>query len=294
MSDTFCGKSCQSCTYKENLSCRGCKSNTGDCLVAACTLASCCKNKGYDSCVSCTHYATCASALREGVPQYRLGQPATSAHTKDERTYIVQKAPILGQYLWILFWMFIPNILANLMTNDAFVAPSSSVYMFGQGLSLICSIIYGIILLELSSENDHYRIAGICNLLATPSSILGQALFGELQGAALLLLFISIFTLAASLYGIYHEFIGHTEILAPADYNLSEKWRTLWNWFIICYASIFGSLLLATMSATLGVLTMFASVIGLLVISILRLIYLYYTADLFRSHMPQQNNERNI
>ena len=39
----------------------------------------------------------------------------------DKREEVRPSAPLLGKGIWILFWMFIPSILANIMSNETLI-----------------------------------------------------------------------------------------------------------------------------------------------------------------------------
>ena len=75
-----------------------------------------------------------------------------------------EKAPFLGKWLWILFWLVIPQSLASLLNSDLF--DSQSVFRFlGLLLQAAYLLSYGLVLLKLSSHIARYRTAGICFLV---------------------------------------------------------------------------------------------------------------------------------
>ena len=95
-------------------------------------------------------------------------------------------------------------------------------------------------------------------------------------------------TLVIAYVGEYQEFCAHAEVLEGADNDLSGKWRTLWKWYIGSFAALFGSILLMVIIPVLGMLAMLAAVITMVVVGILKLVYLYRTAQRFRSHRPEE------
>ena len=70
------------------------------------------------------------------------------------------------------------------------------------------------------------------------------------------------------------------------DDELSEKWGALWRWEIGCYGALVGGTLLVAIAPVLGLIVMFAAATGLLVLGILKLIYVYRTAKIFREYDP--------
>ena len=70
------------------------------------------------------------------------------------------------------------------------------------------------------------------------------------------------------------------------DPELAGKWRLLWKWWIGLLLGLFGCIFLALISAILGLLAILADAIGLLVVGIVKLVYLYRTAKRFREYQP--------
>ena len=50
MAETYCGKSCEECTKKEQLDCSGCKTGPGRQFGGDCELAKCVRDKGHETC----------------------------------------------------------------------------------------------------------------------------------------------------------------------------------------------------------------------------------------------------
>ena len=151
----------------------------------------------------------------------------------------------------------------------------------GEIINAICSLTYGVILLKLCSEEDRYRTAGICVLISGVSSAVAAAVNAISEGATWILIF-TIPAAIVSMVGEYNEYMGHSAVLAGVDEDLSEKWLMLWKWNIGLFLGMFGCILLVMISPVLGALMLLGTAIGILVVSILKLVYLYRTAKIFR------------
>lgn len=210
---------------------------------------------------------------------------------KNERKKIIQKSRTLGKWLWVLFWLVIPMILASVMTNESIAAWFPFLNFPGKCLNITCSAAYGVILLILSSEERHYRISGICALVAAVVSLLLiNVPIGVNEAITMGALVLTLPAAVVSLIGEYHEYMGHAEVAGDVDADLSEKWSTLWKWYMGMFAGLFGGLFVMLIIPILGLLVLLAAAIGFLVVSILKLVYLYRTANLFRRYAQTEND----
>lgn len=195
-----------------------------------------------------------------------------------------EKAPFLGKWLWILFWLVIPQSLASLLNSDLF--DSQSVFRFlGLLLQAAYLLSYGLVLLKLSSHIARYRTAGICFLVGGMINAAFSIIPVPAAGSALAV-WGSLIIVAGGIFlmvGEYHEYMGHSELLEGVDWELSDKWRKLWKWYIGCFIALLSSIVVITFSPFLGLLVTLAAIIGLLVVLIRKLVYLYRTAMIFRN-----------
>ena len=278
MADTYCGKSCESCTYKESLGCPGCKDGPGRSWNNECELAKCCAAKGHENCATCGFQTGCGLLHKQDVMP-RLRQEERE-RLQAQEAEDARRAPFLGKWLWLLFWLFIPSLVASIMTNENVSAAFPALYLPGMVLNILCTLAYGLILLKLGREEDSYHTAGILCLVSV-GILIPAAILAESPAAGLAV----IVTLAAGVVALvseYHEYMGHAEILCRVDNELSEKWRTLWKWYIGSFAATIGSVFLILILSIIGLLLTLAAAITLLVVSILKLVYLYRTAQAFR------------
>ena len=283
MAETYCGKSCADCTQKETLNCPGCRLGPGQQISGDCELARCVREKGHETCYTCVNSMNCGTFQSRGrIPGYRIQRLEAAEEAK---RLTAARAPVLGKWLWLLFWLVVPSLIGSLLTQNFVKEALPTLSRVGNLLELVCCLAYGGILLKLAEQEEGYRPAAICSLVAGAANALTILVSGSGDTPGWTL----IFTLPAAvvaLYGEYREFLAHSAVLSGVDNDLSAKWESLWKWYIGTYIALFGSLILLLLVPILGLLVILAAVIALLVVGILKLVYLYRTAKLFREY-PQ-------
>ena len=197
-----------------------------------------------------------------------------------------EDAAVLAGRLWPLFWLIVPGTIAGLMSDEALSAHWPDLALLGEILGILCSVVYGLLLLSLAKVNGGYRAAGACTLFVAVAGIIIQSLGGGdprnvERGIALILTFLSG---VAALVGEYTECTSHAEVLEPVDLELSQRWRRLMKWYVGLFLGTFAGILVALFSQWLGLLVMTASTVGSLVVAILKLVYLWRTARTFREY----------
>lgn len=204
-----------------------------------------------------------------------------------------ERAPLLGKWLWVLFWLLIPNGLAAVMTHENVVQAFPALEAPGMVVEAAAQLTRAGILWKLSEVERRYRLAAVCTLGSVLSVLLSLA--GVREGEALWWLF-AIPLLAAQLVGIYAECSAHAAVLDGVDDVQAKKWRRLWKWELGLLVSLLGCLLLVVAVGLLGALVMLAVAVGLAVTAVLQLVYLYRTAKLFREWMPRDlsKGERGV
>lgn len=278
MEETYCGKNCQECTRREELDCPGCKTGPGRAIGGDCDLAGCIRSKGHETCDSCSFRPTCGLMRgREEMPTKRLRK---WEYEQYKRERIARKAPVLGKWLGVLFWLIVPSTIASLMSYEKFREIAPQLYLAGCILKGLVSAVYGLILLRLGFQESRYRTAGICWLITAGISLL--LTFMSNVGAILLL---SLPGVVLGLVAEYHEFMGHSEVLIGVDQVLSDRWSALWKWNIGIHCALIGSIILLLIIPLLGALFVLAAAIGLVVVGILKLVWLYHTAKTFREYL---------
>ena len=277
----FCGRSCDTCAWREQLNCAGCLEGPGRRRISGgCPIADCCREKGHTGCGTCTFFSGCA--LRRGdMPQNRL-RAIEAERARQER--LNRNAPLLARWLWPLFWLVIPNVLGSILTMDAVAELLPAAGMTGNVLGFLTSLAYGVFLWQLREVVVRYRTAALCFLAG--GIISGVLLLPVIPEGNWLWWLLSLPVIVLELCAIYQEFHAHAEALEELDPELARKWRLLWKWWIGLLLGLFGCILLALISAILGLLAMLADAIGLVVVGIVKLVYLYRTAQRFRAYQP--------
>ena len=197
-----------------------------------------------------------------------------------ERTQ--QKADLLGKWLWILFWIVVPSSVSGLMTNDNVVGLFPGLYLPGTVLNAFCLAAYCFVLWKISPESGRYRTASICCAISAGIGLLIALVFGsEVPGWTLV---ITVPAGVVALVGEYSEYMGHAEVLYDVEPEFSERWEKLWRWVIGMFLGMLASALLILIIPVLGLLAFIVSGIGTVVVSVLKLVYLYQSAKVFRSY----------
>ncbi len=288
MAETYCGKTCEACKQKETLSCPGCKVGPGRITGGDCRLAKCCREKGHPECSTCGFHQTCNTLRgREHMPEYRL--KAIEAE-KTIAAQIAERAPVLGKWIGVLFWLIIPNTIATLLANKTNPGWLSALYIPGVVLNIICSLAYGIILLRLASKEERYRIAGICMLVNAAMGVLTgvPGIAGDGWWTMIFLLIIAFVSPIAQLC----EMTAHSIMLTGVDNKLADYWLALRKWYIIAYAVVLGGIsgmAIPVGIPILGILIALTAVIGLAAIGIVKLVFQYITAKRFREYKIEED-----
>ena len=291
MSETYCGKDCGSCPQRETMNCPGCKTGPGAVWPGECELAKCCRDRGHETCGTCTQQKACGLWSRqEEMParrrERREFEARKLADQEVRKKALAEDAAVLARWLWPLFWLIVPGTIAGLMSDDTLSAYWPGLVIPGEILGFLCTVAYGLLLLSLARVNGGYRAAGVCTLFVAVAGIIIQSLGGGdprnvERGIALIL---TLLAGVAALVGEYTECTSHAEALEPVDLELSGKWRRLWKWYIGTYLGSVGSIVVVMIFGPLGLLVMLASIIGMMVVALLKLGYLWRTAKTFREY----------
>lgn len=186
----------------------------------------------------------------------------------------------MGRWLWILFWMIIPSSIASVISDESVVGNLPFLDLPGRVFSILCVLAYGLILLKLSqgeARENHYRLSGVLRLVCAAEQAVLLAVPGA-DGLAVL----SAVTAAVSLVGEYQEYRGHADVAWDVDRGMSGKWRRLWFWYVTVFVAAAVSVLLMITVPLAGLVLLLAGSVGMVVVSVLKLVYLYRMARMFR------------
>lgn len=278
MADNYCGKDCTQCDLKEALTCPGCKAGPGRTFGGECVTAKCCQEKGHESCATCTQNNWCGKRSKlEDRPAERLQKQKWE---QEKRESLEKQMPMLAKCFTALFWGLIVANIPSLMSNG-FTASYPVVHRIGQVLNLCLSVTFVGIYFLLRKANTRYRKAALYLGISVPINFV-VTLCSENEALAWLkLLLIPVVVL--SLLGKYHLCNAHSELLITIDYALSEKWMRLWKWYVRLLIAMAASVILMLIIALLGFVTIALAGVGLLVLSVIELIYLYRMMTRFRA-----------
>lgn len=274
MEETYCGKSCETCSQREAMNCLGCAQGPGKAISGTCSLAICCRQRGHEKCGTCTDRYGCNMLYNRGKMPEQRRKHEEAVKVMQER--LQRSGRLLGKWLWILFWLVVPMNVADLMTDiDVPLLP-----LIGGILSAVCVMAYGAILLRLSVEDDHYRNAGIFTLITGACNAV--SVWTNANSFAGWSLLLTILMAICSVFAIYNELTAHSFALVDVDDDLSDKWMALRKWYVINYLATLGNVFVMMISLLLSTLLLFATSIGAIIISVFKLVYLFRTAKAFR------------
>lgn len=119
---------------------------------------------------------------------------------------------ILTKTAQMCFWLYIANFL---FANT------------GIPLSLLVSGVHVVLMLRLGSVDPHFRTAGMIETVAIAARLLIPTFSA---GIGDVLRDIGIHGL--NLLWAYHEFTGFSKALEEIELHLSDKWRSVRNWYL--------------------------------------------------------------
>lgn len=187
---------------------------------------------------------------------------------------------LLAKYLWPLFLLRIPNIIADLMTGQlSNHFPALSIP--GSILQLLCFAVYTFLLLQLAPTSQHFKQAGMSRAALLALDLISLVVIYIDLAAAVLAALLSLVMVVLNLYSVYHEFMGYAEVLTGVDDEQAQKWKSLWTLNLVAIVGTFVCIFLALIPI-LGLFFVLALVVFALVVDILELVYLYRAAQLFR------------
>lgn len=287
MAETYCGKNCSECAEYQNSLCPGCRQGPGSWLGNDCDIAQCARDKGCATCLGCDSEKTCILCAGASVMPERRKQRAAA---KEAGQALRRQHKNVGKWLWIYFWMLIPTFIAAFLTNNSVVQVLPGLKFPGEILSILVSVAQCVLLFLLAKEEKNYGYAAWAMVpvivISVPDVIYHAGYFKTSPSLTHILAIMSLLAAASTAVMSYFECKANRNVLTDVDARLSEKWRKLWGQYRIAWILLFasGALVLIRITAVkvLGGMVLVAANIGMIVVGIQRLIYLYKTAELFR------------
>lgn len=280
MAETYCGKNCDRCSLRAELNCPGCMTGPGRSYGGDCNLAKCCREKGHESCDTCGFSTNCGTFQSRS--QMAIWRKEKIESTNRQHEEMAERSQAIGKWFSILFWLVVPTVITGIMGNDRFMESAPNLYLMGNVLGTVVTIIYGSILIRLATYDETYRTAGICIIIAGIASILSCLI--RFAGSSDLAKIFSLPGSVISLIGMYKEYKSHSAIVSGVNNNLSENWMQLWKWYLACMITIICDAFLAIIVPILAILVAILAAIGIVIISILKLVYLYQTSAAFKNY----------
>ena len=269
---SYCGKNCGECPFRSETGCGGCGEYIGKRIWEKCEIALCCRRKSHTTCATCTECKHCR--LLDEKDQMPVSALEKEKKLSAKKAGLAIRASFLGKWLWLLFWLIIPDSIASIMISDPIIKAFPGLYWPGQILSICCDGAYGLILLAMSKKISEYKAPGLCYIVIAGVTLIINVLFPGSESFNILMLPLVI----AGLFGTYAEFSAHAYALVEINSQLSDKWNNLWEWYIKCLFLILGGVAVVFIFASLGLFILLAGSVLVVGISIFKLIYIYRSA----------------
>lgn len=133
----MCGKDCGNCETRQRNGCRGCLETEGVPIWGACRAAACCRSQGYPDCSGCDARTSCGKP--EEAEEARRRWTAEEGEYRNRwREGMARRAPVLAQWLPVLFWLLLCSEVVNLVDQRV------SLSGIWDGISLVVSTVLAI------------------------------------------------------------------------------------------------------------------------------------------------------
>lgn len=205
-----------------------------------------------------------------------------------KREGVRRKAPYMHKWLMILFWLMIASGIADLFSAEEMEQLMPEVYGVASIVSLICGIIYVVVLFKLSNEEALYRKSAYYLLGSVVLSLVGLviAMFNmENIGVLLITMVVLIGALVVAFVSEYYEYHAHANVVRDADSEMAHNWEQLWKYYVRLLLGLLGCIVLAFLIPMIAGLIMIVLAIGVLIVSIMKYVYVYQTAKIFKSYL---------
>ncbi|MBQ8846708.1 MAG: DUF3795 domain-containing protein [Lachnospiraceae bacterium] len=312
MGISYCGKNCDDCLDKAEVGCPGCKSGPGKAPGMLCEIARCCNGRLDEECTMCASGASCELlAEREAMMQKWNGKRSSASVgtlTSDSTMGVTDSAygeqrsrardrhnaPLLRTSLLAIFWLFLLGGTGNVLSNENLFGSIPGIIVLGSLLNLGASIAQAVLMIRLGQEEDAYKIAGICMLVATGLAFVGGGItgyfgvvmkFSGLKSGGIGLVFGILLVLAAvvlEVIGGYQFLVANARVVERRDAALSERWYVMSKLFFVVLGGIIVVPILMFLLKLFGIILAFLYIVGVLAFGVCEYVFLYQTANRFR------------
>lgn len=279
MAENYCGKSCEACSFKEKLTCSGCKAGPGRIFGGECELAKCCQERGHNTCATCNQNNWCSKQRdAESLAETRF-QKQEWERAKLEK--LEKHVSLLTNCLTLIFWLSIVSLLPGVISNDL-TKSFPVLHAAGQIINAIISVAIIAVYFVMRKVNHRYQKVALITAVTTAINFMIYYFIGdETVGWTRL---IQIVEAVLGLICRHHMYTAHSEVLVPVDYALSEKWMGLWQWYIRITVALIASVVVILILPIIGMLIFLAAGIGVIVISIVEIVYFCRMMICFRTY----------
>ena len=115
------------------------------------------------------------------------------------------------------------------------------------------------------------------------SALLAVVVLLVVENSIALALIMLLVATAIGLAVDYFFFYGNAAVLEDFDLEFSEKWKKLWTWNLICIGGMTAGICLMFLGI-IGAILVIVGGLGVFVIGIMQLVYLYRMAVLFKEY----------
>ena len=197
-----------------------------------------------------------------------------------------EKFAFYAKWFWNLFLLVILTNLLGVVFNEGVISQSIVLSILGSVISLLGQFGYAVLLTVMARYASDYAKAGkfylysamvvfVCELAGLSASLATLATVVSLAGSVL------------SLYGQYHEMMTHKTILLEVNESLAQRWAGLWTWTMRCLIVMMISIPVMILAVAVGGMLSLVGSMGMLVISVVKIVTLYQSAMAFKKSVNQ-------
>lgn len=222
--------------------------------------------------------------------------------------WLKEHAPTLAKWLMVLFWLGIASVICNGLENT--IKLPKYVPVMGRVLSAatyLISLLQILTAWKMRKAERKFRVLALIHAASVIALAITQVTLGGVDpavvasdrtqtgGVLALAAVLLVVTLGLTAVMYYLEMTALHNVTRYVDEALAEKWLKLRAWIIGLTAATLAAILLEILIAgdpfaylyglgTLVLLLALPSSLGLIVCSVMHMVYLYRAAKLFKTH----------